>query len=140
MITAWLIEQWQPEGYARPAWWAGVGALTTDPNRAVRFARQADAERVIDGFTSVGCGRWFRAVEHAWEAEHRYGDDRTIHRTGHVDVETDARGAVVAVWFRCHPVPFAQAAAGVERAAEMRRMYAEHPSAPVKAIVFDEEP
>ncbi len=37
-----------------------------------------------------------------------YGHDRTIHRSGHLDVETDDNGNVVAVWFRCLSLPFKQ--------------------------------
>jgi hypothetical protein len=69
--------------------------------------------------------------------EFRYGDNKTIHRTGQVDVEVDRFGQVVAVWFRCHPVPFRQSDAGHNRAAEMRQMYQESTLPPVKAIVFE---
>ena len=70
--------------------------------------------------------------------EFRYGDDRTIHRTGYVDVEVDQNGQVVAVWFRCHPIPFRQSKAHADRAVDMRQMYAA-PMPAVKAIVFEEE-
>lgn len=66
--------------------------------------------------------------------ELRYGDDRTVHRTGHLDVEVDADGAVVAVWFRCARVPFRQHAVGADRARELRGANA---LPAVKAIVFD---
>lgn len=36
-----------------------------------------------------------------------YGFDRTLHRTGHLDVQVDGTGRVVAVWFRCAQLPFA---------------------------------
>jgi hypothetical protein len=68
--------------------------------------------------------------------ELRYGDDRTIHRTTVVNVELDRRGEVVAVWFRCHPVPFTQDVVEDLRAAEMRRMY-ETPMKPLRALVFE---
>jgi hypothetical protein len=35
-----------------------------------------------------------------------YGDGGTIHSTGHVDVEVDEAGEVVALWFRCQLLPF----------------------------------
>lgn len=65
--------------------------------------------------------------------EFRYGDDQTIHRTGHLDVEVDASGRVVAVWFRCSLVPFEQHDVGPDRAQEMLRVNA---LPAVKAIVF----
>lgn len=38
---------------------------------------------------------------------HHYGDDKTIHRTGIIDVEIDSgTGEVLAVWFRCLNLPF----------------------------------
>lgn len=52
-----------------------------------------------------------------------YGNDKTIHRTGQLDVETDCKGNVVAVWFRCMALPFRQSVSGTDRAEEMRRMY-----------------
>ena len=70
--------------------------------------------------------------------EFRYGDHRTIHATTEVDVELDTKGQVVAVWFRCHPLPFRQSLAHADRAASMRRMYAQMKDTTIKAIVFDE--
>jgi len=35
-----------------------------------------------------------------------YGDGGTIHSSGELDVEVDCTGHVVAVWFRCHTLPF----------------------------------
>ena len=37
-----------------------------------------------------------------------YGDGGTIHSTGHLDVEVDDNGVVVAVWYRCLTLPFVQ--------------------------------
>lgn len=52
-------------------------------------------------------GAYDRAYPEA-VGEFRYGDDNTIHGTTHVDVQTDQRGTVVAVWFRCAMLPFQQ--------------------------------
>jgi len=52
-----------------------------------------------------------------------YGWSDTIHRGHEVNVETDDAGNVVAVWFRCQPLPFTQSNHGAARAADMRRMY-----------------
>lgn len=52
-----------------------------------------------------------------------YGGKGTIHGTTHVNVETDANGKVVGVWFRCQPLPFDQTAVGYTRAEEMKSMY-----------------
>lgn len=49
-----------------------------------------------------------------------YGSNKTIHRTGHVDVETDSDGKVVSVWYRCMMLPFQQHNVNEERAASMR--------------------
>lgn len=53
-----------------------------------------------------------------------YGNGGTIHSSGVLDVEVH-EGKVVAVWFRCQPLPFRQADAHPARAADMRRMYAD---------------
>ena len=47
-----------------------------------------------------------------------YGGARTIHGTRHLSVETH-HGTVVAVWFRCQRLPFAQAEVDGARATEM---------------------
>jgi len=56
-----------------------------------------------------------------------YGHDQTIHGSNHVDVETDENGTVIAVWFRCQPLPFRQSKKtgefGKQRAKEMQKMY-----------------
>ncbi len=54
-----------------------------------------------------------------------YGNDKTIHQTSEVNVETDDDGNVVAVWFRCQPIAFTQSNHGPQRAEEMRRMYSD---------------
>jgi hypothetical protein len=70
--------------------------------------------------------------------EHRYGDDKTIHRTTMVNVETDSKGKVVAVWFRCMALPFDQSTANKQRAEEMRSMYkGKIPS--LKAVVVEHD-
>jgi hypothetical protein len=51
-----------------------------------------------------------------------YGNGGTVHSTGHVDVEV-RDGKVVAVWFRCQPLPFVQSPASEARAEDMRGMY-----------------
>lgn len=55
--------------------------------------------------------------------ERVYGHDKTIHQNESLDVEVDKDGNVVAVWFRCQPLPFRQSDATDSRASEMRRMY-----------------
>lgn len=49
-----------------------------------------------------------------------YGHDKTIHRTERLDVEVNAAGEVVAVWFRCQQLPFRQSFADGARASVMR--------------------
>lgn len=53
-----------------------------------------------------------------------YGGSDTIHQTGEINVEIHD-GEVVAVWFRCAALPFTVSDHGADRAAEMKRMYAE---------------
>lgn len=69
----------------------------------------------------------------------RYGDNKTIHRTGHVDVETDKNGKVVAVWFRCAMLPFEQHTAGDDRADDMDAAYKDHKKPEIQAIIFKDE-
>lgn len=51
-----------------------------------------------------------------------YGHNKTIHGTTQLDVEVHC-GHVVAVWFRCMPLPFQQCDARESRALDMERMY-----------------
>ena len=64
----------------------------------------------------------------------RYGDDKTIHHTEHLHVETDAEGNVVSVQFRCMMLPFKQARVGPSRAREMREAYAESKPPAITAL------
>lgn len=69
--------------------------------------------------------------------EFRYGDDKTIHRTGDVNIERDPKtGAVVAVWYRCSVLPFTDEVVDEERAKSMRKGYREQSPYDIKAIVF----
>lgn len=60
---AWLIES---TFYGPSRWWGfreGFDeTFTSDPNRAVRFARREDAERAI----ALLGGHMMKATEHAW--------------------------------------------------------------------------
>lgn len=67
----------------------------------------------------------------------RYGDDETIHGTEHVDVETDAQGNVVSVWYRCMMLPFKQARVDESRAADMREAYREDGAPALVAVNVD---
>lgn len=42
----------------------------------------------------------------AFAPRHAYGGHGTIHRTGTIDIQQDAAGNVVCVWFRCLSLPF----------------------------------
>ena len=73
-------------------------------------------------------------------SEMRYGDDKTIHRTGEVNVERDPKtGAVVSVWFRCALIKFTDTVVDAHRAQSMRDAYADFQSPNIKAIVFEVE-
>lgn len=68
-----------------------------------------------------------------------YGGDGTIHGNGEVNVELDIKGRVVAVWFRCQPLPFTQRVVREGRAQEMRAIYQRHMPG-IDAIVLREQP
>ncbi len=53
-----------------------------------------------------------------------YGRNITIHSSEHVDVETDAMGNVVSVWFRCQIIPFKQTRVSRDRQKDMAEIYA----------------
>lgn len=89
--------------------------------------------------------KWFLRLRHTIATLRsketvRYAGDATIHQTGYVDVETDTVGRVVAVWFRCAPVPFRQTRVQPDRVMQMNRMYAMWPPQPVVAIELEKEP
>jgi hypothetical protein len=67
---------------------------------------------------------WFRSLLcralRATPNEKLYGNSGTIHRTGYLDVETDPRGRVVSVWFRCLRLPFVQTSVPMERRFELQ--------------------
>ena len=51
-----------------------------------------------------------------------YGNEGTIHGTQLLNVEVDADGNVVSVWFRCCALPFDVTRVSYDRATEMTRM------------------
>jgi hypothetical protein len=60
----WLIERGDSEE-SRPRYWAGPGNWWTyDSLQAVRFARAADAHRVVKLLTTDGPA--YRVAEHVW--------------------------------------------------------------------------
>jgi len=67
-----------------------------------------------------------------------YGDGNTIHHTTALDVETDSDGVVVAVWFRCQPLPFRPVVVSVSRANEMDRMYRDSPMPAISGVELDD--
>src|SRR2546425_10012095 len=75
--------------------------------------------------------------------ETRYGDmpngsRNTIHGTTALDVETDSKGKVVGVWFRCMILPFNQVKVNKKRASDMK-VASTHANSYVKlkAVVVD---
>jgi hypothetical protein len=67
-----------------------------------------------------------REVDQLWAAKQSlaaparyYGEGGTLHGTTELDVETDATGRVVAVWYRCQMLPFKQRTVDDERAISM---------------------
>lgn len=68
-----------------------------------------------------------------------YGHDKTFRSTNLVNIETDAEGNVVAVWFRCMTLPFDQTKVDESRAEEMRRQYQEYPPAKLLAVEVEDK-
>ncbi len=52
-----------------------------------------------------------------------YGRNGTIHHTKLLNIEVDAAGKVVSVWFRCALLPFDVTVVKSDRAHEMRAAY-----------------
>ncbi len=68
-----------------------------------------------------------------------YGHDKTIHRTGDIDVEVDRYGKVVSVWFRCLSLPFTQTVVGEDRAHDMESMYRTQDISKILAIEIEDK-
>lgn len=49
------------------------------------------------------------------ENEIKHYGEHTIHSTGHLDVEVDDEGNVIAIWYRCITLPFRQVNISNER-------------------------
>lgn len=65
-----------------------------------------------------------------------YGHDKTIHNTKHLNIEVDEEtGEVVAVWFRCMPLPFEAKFVDRQRSTEMEHMYLDSSCDAVKKIL-----
>lgn len=54
---------------------------------------------------------------------YQYGKGNTVHQNSYLDVEVDENGLVVALWYRCMPLPFKQHQVTKERAREMTDFY-----------------
>jgi hypothetical protein len=52
-----------------------------------------------------------------------YGDGGTIHGTTYLNIETDSKGDIVSVWFRCQALPYEIITVDDQRADEMCSMY-----------------
>lgn len=79
---------------------------------------------VVDAAYDWWTGRGWRCrqAEFKRTGTRYYGDGGTIHGTKHLHVET-FRGTVVAVWFRCQPLPFGQHEVDGPRATDLQSMY-----------------
>jgi hypothetical protein len=67
-----------------------------------------------------------------------YGHNGTIHGTNYVDVETNAKGQVVGVWFRCQTLPFVQTGVDSRRAKELLSVYRENKMPKIHAVVLED--
>lgn len=79
------------------------------------------ADRCLDfPVTELGTGSGIM-VKADPDVTQYYGGGNTIHQTAYLDIETH-NGSVVAVWFRCCPLPFKQTEVKLARALEMLRV------------------
>lgn len=84
--------------------------------------------------------RWKKKQALAAPARY-YGDGGTRHASGELDVEVSERGEVVAVWFRCQPLPFRWDVASAARAEAMRCMYRDAGQCRLTGVeILDPEP
>lgn len=124
-------------------WWISYGAGgkrilrdngTSDPYRWYHAVADYLHEHVVVRWHR----RHWRRQQAAFKAQggRFYGDGGTIHHSSEVDVETHD-GKVVAVWFRCQPLPFRQARVRAERAAEMLDMMSRYRSKMIGVVVRD---
>lgn len=69
------------------------------------------------------------------------GHKGTIHGTQHLNVEQDADGKVVSVWFRCCALPFDVTEVGYDRAVEMEAMTARiNKESKLLAVEIEQQP
>jgi len=90
--------------------------------RPYRFYHRV-IEWVVDGWRNRHWRR--RQAEFSRIDTRYYGDGGTLHDSPQLDVETDRRGKVVAVWFRCQLLPFKQRVVDEDRATQMAYAYTE---------------
>lgn len=111
-VVEWLSEKWLAVSLALSSW--------SVPSAAVALKMMTDEERREPTV----------AAQLLTDSLRVYGGNGTIHRNEQLDVEVNAAGQVVAVWFRCQPLPFKQAFADGRRATDMRAMYGDPHAAP----------
>src|SRR4030095_14529065 len=104
------------------AWVDHIRKMGNEANHEINIGEKEDAEEFLTFIEML-----LRFIKHAETKPetYTYGDNRTIHQTQYLDIETDRRGGVVAVWFRCMSLPFRQTVVDENRADQMRTMYLE---------------
>jgi hypothetical protein len=115
-------------------WWAGLLLRWSCGDCAFRRAHGGQPMtpegrariRQYEETTADDPGWLGRQVDEVWAAKQAlahpgryYGEGGTLHGTTELDVETDATGRVVAVWYRCQMLPFKQRTVSDERAIHM---------------------
>lgn len=97
---------------------------------------------VADFFATLWYGRSLRAKQRlfAKQGAFYYGDGGTIHNNTHLDVEVDAHGRVLGVWFRCIQLPYKTSLASNRRASDLLRIAAENPPAKMHGVVVAKAP
>jgi len=68
-----------------------------------------------------------------------YGNDGTIHNTKYLDIETNKKGQVVAVWFRCQTLPFKQSNVDEHRSKSMVDCYTKFSQPEIHAVILDDK-
>ncbi len=70
----------------------------------------------------------------------KYGYEKTLHCTTKLNIERDKKtGKVVAVWFRCLPLPFTDDVVDSDRSKEMIDMYADPKLQQLELLAVDVE-
>ncbi len=95
---------WVPDGDGLRQLSVAEYELRNAERNARWAAAKATADRLIEGLTNDE--RWALYQAMAGPTGRYYGNGGTIHDSGTIDIDLNAAGDVVAVWYRCLNLPF----------------------------------